>query len=379
MTFAEGTVQIRARKRPNEARFDVAVRSTRRAAVARALTDTDVRTPAPVTLLTSVYSLCPEAHRAAWLAAVDAASETPAPLFSERVKLEAASEHLRFLAFDAPKALGLPPASDLKRIGALRLTAMRTFAAEKPDFRPLTDAIRDAVAAFVTGGPLDHFSATLSLPDLAAWMTHGQTIASRLFAKLWAADLTAERFAAPALSPETPEVAARWLDAPAFDAMAPAAPGAPRMTGAFVRESDRPLIRAVRERYGHSVRTLFAARLTELIALLTDPATRPWVRASHTGEREGTALVECARGLLIHRVRLAKDGAHAERVTIVAPTEWNFAPGGPCEALLAALPAETADEFRDKARWVTTGLDACIPYAFDVTDAAPTETEFPHA
>ncbi len=378
MTFAEGSVLIRARKAPEEARFDVAVRSTRRPAVARALTGADVRTTAPVTLITSVYSLCPEAHRAAWLAAVGAAANhAPAPLFSERVKLEAAAEHLRFLAFDAPKALGLPPAADLKKIGALRLTAMRTFAADKPDFRPLADAVRDAVVTFVAGTPLDRFSATQSLPDLAAWMTHGQTIASRLFAKLWAADLTGERFAAPVLSPAEPSEAARWLDAPNFDAMAPAAPGAPRMTGAFVRETQRPLIRALRERYGHSVRTLFAARLTELIALVTDPATRPWVSAARTGEREGTALVECARGLLIHRVALDETLSHARRVTIVAPTEWNFAPGGPCEQLLTAIPAETADEFRRKALWVTTGLDACIPCTFDVADDS--HQEEPHA
>ena len=375
MTFSEGRVDIRVRRAEGEEKLTVSVRSNRSDAVARALVGSDVRTAAPETLLTSVYALCPEAHRAAWLGAIAAARGEPLPQYTcERVKLESALEHLRFLAFDAPRALGLAPAENLKKLGEMRLIAMKTFASATPDFKPLALALRDAVMTFVTGTPIAQFTATQSLADLAAWMTHGRTIAARLFSKLWSADLTKASFAAPALTPADPAESSVWLAAPGFDPMAPTALGTPRLTGAFVRQTHHPLIEAMRESYGDSVRTLFAARLTELIAIVSSPEARPWVRIAATAKLEGTALVECARGLLIDRVKLTKDKSRAEHVLIVAPTEWNFAPGGPCEQLLSELHARDAEQFLAKARWVTTGLDACIPCVFD-TDIAPLATD----
>lgn len=84
----------------------------------------------------------------------------------------------------------------------------------------------------------------------------------------------------------------------------------------------------------------------------------------------GRALVETARGLLMHEVTLEDDGRIADYV-IVAPTEWNFHPHGTLTDWLhgrrhdAGLPALAA-------RAVAT-LDPCVPCAVQVMDATGEE------
>lgn len=80
------------------------------------------------------------------------------------------------------------------------------------------------------------------------------------------------------------------------------------MTGALTRWKLHPLIADLDELYCCSVRTLFVARLIEIIRVLTDwTKTFDFVRAAAVAADTGVALVQSARGLLTHRIRLARE------------------------------------------------------------------------
>ena len=147
-----------------------------------------------------------------------------------------------------------------------------------------------------------------------------------------------------------------------------AAEGVSQATGAFVREAEHPLIRNLSS--APALLTLFAARLTELSSLTATVSSISLVHAQPTGDHEGTALVATARGTLLYQVSV-NEKQRAERVRIVTPTDWNFAPDGPCRTLLSALPFTDAADFAGKARWVTTGFDPCVPcnLSFHLTEA----------
>ena len=135
-----------------------------------------------------------------------------------------------------------------------------------------------------------------------------------------------------------------------------------------MREAEQPLIRNLSP--APTLLTLFAARLTELLSLTATASSISLVHAQPTGDHEGTALVATARGTLLYQVSV-NEKQRAKRVRIVTPTDWNFAPDGPCRTLLSALPFTDAADFAGKARWVTTGFDPCVPcnLSFHFTEA----------
>jgi Ni,Fe-hydrogenase I large subunit len=79
------------------------------------------------------------------------------------------------------------------------------------------------------------------------------------------------------------------------------------------------------------------------------------------------ASVETARGLLLHCAEIRD-----ERVTgygIVAPTEWNFQPGGPLERSLTGLDARDAEALQRDCGLVVQSLDPCVACSVEVSDA----------
>ena len=118
---------------------------------------------------------------------------------------------------------------------------------------------------------------------------------------------------------------------------APTWDGTPVETGALARMRSQPLVAALAARDGNSVATRMTARLAELATLLQDWLRAPTDERSTSGSQamalapgEGLGAVQTARGLLLHRVRLA-DGRVAH-YQIVAPTEWNFHSDGRARA-----------------------------------------------
>ena len=359
MSLTDATVDITVTVREDNT---VAVRtvSGRDDTVAKTLTGTSLSSAAPKLLLTSVYALCPQAHLAAWEAASARAAAKAMPENAQRVAAETAAEHLRFLAFDAPRAVGLKPAHDVRRLGALRALMTQEFSAVKPDFAKIRAALTAETEHFITG-PAAGFNALDSIPDFESWITHGQTPAAQLFSALWEQVPSRGILTTPALDPHSPADAETWFT-PQFSAQNPTVRGKPRMTGALTRWKSHPLIADLDELYCCSVRTLFVARLIEIIRVLTDWAkTFDFVRAAAVAADTGVALVQSARGLLTHHIRLARDLNRVESVVIAAPTEWNFARHGAAEEALSKIEFFSEEDYRRQAAWMLAGIDACVP------------------
>jgi hypothetical protein len=79
---------------------------------------------------------------------------------------------------------------------------------------------------------------------------------------------------------------------------------------------------------------------------------------------EALAWSEMSRGLLVHWVQLEGDDldpvvARAQRVHVLAPTEWNFHPDGAFARWLAACPPQADDP---AVRLATMALDPCLAF-----------------
>jgi hypothetical protein len=121
---------------------------------------------------------------------------------------------------------------------------------------------------------------------------------------------------------------------------------------------------------------LMGYRVAELIRLcLPDARARSgqhWLSlgAANVGAGQGVAWVEMARGLLMHQVSLDAE----QRVTqlhVVAPTEWNFHPQGAVASVLAQMPP---DAEASTLGWLMAAFDPCVPFEVHVS-----RQEAPHA
>jgi len=77
----------------------------------------------------------------------------------------------------------------------------------------------------------------------------------------------------------------------------------------------------------------------------------------------GRALVETARGLLIHEITL--DGDRIADFFIVAPTEWNFHPQGPLAGWLLGRGASDRDAVQSFAARAVAALDPCVRWELE--------------
>lgn len=116
--------------------------------------------------------------------------------------------------------------------------------------------------------------------------------------------------------------------------------------------------------------TRLAARWLELleIAALQPGTTAPPLSsgALQIGSGQAIAWCEMARGLLLHWVQLDEQ-ARVQDYRVLAPTEWNFHPGGALAQTLSALPAHDT-----QSAWaLAAAFDACV--ACQVSSPAPSE------
>jgi Ni,Fe-hydrogenase I large subunit len=111
------------------------------------------------------------------------------------------------------------------------------------------------------------------------------------------------------------------------------------------------------------------ARLVELALLIEGrvAAADMGVEGLTLGEGDGLAAVQTARGLLLHRVRLA-DGRVAD-YQIVAPTEWNFHPEGALVRGLVGIEARDDAGLVRSAQLVVQALDPCVACRVEVGHA----------
>ncbi|MBI5899092.1 MAG: nickel-dependent hydrogenase large subunit [Rhodocyclales bacterium] len=77
----------------------------------------------------------------------------------------------------------------------------------------------------------------------------------------------------------------------------------------------------------------------------------------------GRALVETARGLLMHEIVL--DGDTVADYFIVAPTEWNFHPRGPLPRWLLGRDASDREALRSLVARCVAALDPCVRWELE--------------
>lgn len=295
-----------------------------------------------VTTLPRLYRLCAKAQGvAARLALAAATGEAQVLSADERRALlaEQVQEHLWRLLRDWPALLGVaaPEAAFVywyRRLAALpaEAAARQTLAAELARF------IGEDIG--VSLGPL-------LLAHLQQFAAEQPGVAyRRLPAELRAAD-----FAAP------------W---PADFAERPLWQGLPAATGCVGGDLPQSLwqrlsaLIATAEQLGAAL-----CRDEEIHApVLADAVPLP--------DNGGLARVATARGMLLHRLQLDGQGSKARIASyqVLAPTEWNFHPQGPCAAALAGLKANSEAALRRLAGCWITAFDPCVGWQLDVTNEA---------
>ncbi len=372
----------------------VTVRSTRPYAASRIAIG---RTPADaVAILPSLFGICTHAQGAAAALAVEAAAgKAPAPASlaarEAAVVLETVQEYLWRILVDWPQALGhaadIEPVANARRLIAPVLARLVPLARRiDGDESDATVAIsEDTVAALdglaarhVYGGAPAEWLAITDRNAVAAWAARTPTLPARLLDELLArAPELGRSNVALMPMPDRDALLAAVVPAmrggTAFE-RAPTWSGAPVETGALARTQGHGIVATWLADYGNAVSTRMVARLAELAGLLAHLGGSParmagsrWADALPLADGEGLAAVQTARGLLLHRARIAE--GRVGEYQIVAPTEWNFHPEG---ALVRGLEGAEADDetalTRD-AQLVVQALDPCVVCRVEVVGA----------
>jgi hypothetical protein len=142
-------------------------------------------------------------------------------------------------------------------------------------------------------------------------------------------------------------------------------------TGSLARMQTHPVLAELLRQEGASILARFLARLFEMAELLDrlrQPVEPGWVQGVALGPGIGLAWVQTARGLLLHRAELDGQGIVAD-YRIVAPTEWNFHPDGPCVEALTGKSASSVGEAQRSAELLVQALDPCVAYQIEVEHA----------
>jgi Ni,Fe-hydrogenase I large subunit len=157
-------------------------------------------------------------------------------------------------------------------------------------------------------------------------------------------------------------------------ARAPTWNGRPIETGVLARTHRQPLVAAMARHCSHPVAVRLVARMVELASRLK--GLHEWPQGTAAGRLvqgiavargEGLGAVQTARGLLLHRARVAGD--RVADYQIVAPTEWNFHPQGPAVEALMNLPADDADSLERRAAATVQAFDPCVAYGIEIGHA----------
>ncbi len=256
-------------------------------------------------LLPMLYSICGVAQgAAARLALAAARGETVPSQVDAAVLAEGRREHLWRLLLDWPALLGLP------REEALLAEALRR----------LKDGSYESWREGALRAPLARVDAALE--EFA-----GEALPARLLPVL-----DAEQTLAP------------WPRLDAGFAAMPKWQGRPAETGALARQGGSETSWPARVR----------ARIDEVFAASALGSSS----AAAVAPGVGRAVVETARGMLMHEVTL--DGGRVAAYAIVAPTEWNFHPDGGLAAMLAGLAPASVADLRATAERAVLALDPCV-------------------
>lgn len=331
----------------------VNIRSTRpmAAPLLKGKTGTQVEQLVPL-----LFSVCGHAQGAAARAALAAARQDVLPdaIGAERaIRCEVLQEHLWRMLLDLPKALQLP---QQEQIFVQWYALLREVAAGKSDM----EILRQAFERDWLGMPLSEWQA---IDDVQTWWRATDNPAARLLARLEVH--AAQRHNKAGFLPVLTAAQAYAACAGRWDAAFAAVPdfhGAAAETGAWSYHATHPMLDA---KYATAT-TRLLARLIDTVVLLENAGVAR-LDAYSPMAGEGLALVQTARGLLMHHVLL--EGERVQKYVIVAPTEWNFHPQGAFVHDLLGLRAPDAGQLQHSAHIMALSLDPCVAYEIEVQHA----------
>ncbi|MCK9355286.1 MAG: nickel-dependent hydrogenase large subunit [Gallionella sp.] len=315
------------------------------------------KTPAQVMqLVPLLFSVCGHAQGAAAESALRAARQIDpgdAQALDRKIRSEVLQEHLWRMLLDWPKALGLPQQEKLFMHWHAMLR--RIASGDAGTTRLRLEFERDWLGVALADWR--------ELDDVRAWWRSTQSPAARLLAALdeqaCCMRNTSALLSAWSAAQAQIACAGRWSTA---FAAAPDDRGGAAETGAWSYHADH---RMLGERYSNASKRLLA-RLIDTVKLLDENAA-PRLDAIAPAAGEGIAVARTARGLLMHHVQL-----EAERVTeysIVAPTEWNFHPGGAFVQDMVGLEERDEASLRRRAHIAALSLDPCVAFEIEVRHA----------
>lgn len=312
-----------------------------------------------VQLIPLLYSVCGKAQQAAARAAL-IQDYAQLEKLERGVACEAMQEHLWRLLLDWPKRLGLPP--------------------HQKSFVRWHAALNAIAAGDAENLKIDLHQALLGM-TASEWQqldTHAQMLAclktkQGLLAPIIVAleiresrlDFSGEMQGID-LMPlwTTAQISRKFADKrdPAFAAM-PHDRGRPLETGALAQAQHMPLLQDILRCRPLRLLARLIARLVDLLDSMT---TLQRGRSRIGYESVGLAVVQTARGMLLHKVRM-EAGRIAEYL-IVAPTEWNFHPQGALSGLIG-LQERNRTRLMETASLFALSLDPCVEFEIEVIHA----------
>ncbi|HEX7155802.1 MAG TPA: nickel-dependent hydrogenase large subunit [Burkholderiaceae bacterium] len=293
--------------------------------------------------------------------------------YEATVALESAQEHLWRLLVDWPLLLGLAPAQQMAIDWHRRLARVDGVEGSEGWVEAGNELMAGPVLDIV-GVDLLRWEGLMIRALLDPEGTRLPGTVGRMLDAL--ARIEACAPAQPAATPFVDAVSAgetaahlAWPVDEAY-AAAPTWDGKPAETGALARQSDHPLLQPLRR----AGRTLAARLLARVLDLIDDAQClaggRPLQRRADAGrlaDGSGLARVETARGMLLHWADASGD--HIERYAIVAPTEWNFHPGGTFRTQAVGARAGDETALRRYLEALALALDPCVEYEIELAHA----------
>jgi hypothetical protein len=357
----------------------VTVRLTRPRLAARVLAGrsaTDAAATVPL-----LFSICRGAQGAAAASALTAAGATGLPENAGRreldVMLESLQDTMRNLLIDGPGAMGAVPCAAPVAATRTEIAAFLRMA-DASTVRALGMRLSGIAADAIFGMRVADWRDLSDVDAFLAWCADGGTVVAAMLGQLFAGEPTLGRSAIPLMPPARADallgILVPAMRADAAFASTPTWAGSPVETGALARMRSDPLVAAVEGRFGNAVGTRIVARLAELAVLIQEltgsgvrPEAPPRIQGISLGDGEGLAAVQTARGLLLHRARLADD--RVVDYQIVAPTEWNFHPDGALPLGLAGLEVDDQPRLLRAVQLAVHALDPCVGFRIEVGHA----------
>jgi hypothetical protein len=367
------------------------IRSSRPVLASRALEGKTIADA--MKMLPILFNICGQAQQTAAIRAIESALDIQSDVATEAVRsqliqLETLRELVWQTMIDWPRWLDEPPAtptmsSILAKLNAARraldlentlcaLPGNRVDALDHRDFQGILSDLRHTVSTALFGMDsrawVDALAADPSR-ELARYDTQPGRFLRWIIDIGWASVGTTMTRPLPAIPDH---YLAQCIDSERGDHFIrePAMPGGGSAeTGTLARQTSHSVVVAVRRKYGSGLLTRLVARLVEVAEILD--ALR---EVDHAGlappATPGIAQLEAARGRLCHRIRI--EGDRITRFRILAPTEWNFGPGGPALQALNNLQRTSSKEQRLlQAELLIAAIDPCVGFRLVVDQAEP--------